>query len=285
MPRRGRPASPSLLPTKAGDGRRVLGVTNTRSYWNVSPSVLPVSAISRSMAWERSQLPNFAVRYVLRSRPHFGRSGLSSKGRQTMFGGSLSSSRFSASPNRRRLAINRFIAWYCSEPRLTFNRAVVVRYRSHLEGLRLSASTINLHLSAIRRLADESSESGWLTPELAIGIRRVPGVKRLSRPTANAGGTMGHPRFDRQGKTAANSSGSVMVQAASGCMARAFGREPREGVQKGFEEGETTGSWRDGQRGLVCGQAVCATGWHRESGATRSSSYLCPTLPRLQRRT
>ena len=30
-------------------------------------------------------------------------------------------------------AINRFIAWYCSEPRLTFNRAVVVRYRSHLE--------------------------------------------------------------------------------------------------------------------------------------------------------
>jgi len=31
-------------------------------------------------------------------------------------------------------AIDRFIAWYCSEPRLTFNRAVVVRYRSHLEG-------------------------------------------------------------------------------------------------------------------------------------------------------
>ena len=30
-------------------------------------------------------------------------------------------------------AIDRFIAWYCSEPRLTFNRAVVLRYRSHLE--------------------------------------------------------------------------------------------------------------------------------------------------------
>ena len=39
-------------------------------------------------------------------------------------------------------AIDRFIAWYCSEPRLTFNRAVVVRYRSHLESLRLSASTV-----------------------------------------------------------------------------------------------------------------------------------------------
>jgi integrase len=82
-------------------------------------------------------------------------------------------------------AIGRFIAWYCSEPRLTFNRAVVVRYRSHLESLRPSASTINLHLSAIRRLADESAESGWLTPELAIGIRRVQGVKRLGGKSGN----------------------------------------------------------------------------------------------------
>jgi hypothetical protein len=29
-------------------------------------------------------------------------------------------------------AIERFITWYCSEPRLTFNRTVVVRYRSFL---------------------------------------------------------------------------------------------------------------------------------------------------------
>src|ERR1700693_2081349 len=82
-------------------------------------------------------------------------------------------------------AIDRFIAWYCSEPRLTFNRSVAVRYRSFLERLSRSASTINLHLSAIRRLADESSESGWLTPELAIGIRRVPGVKRLGQKSGN----------------------------------------------------------------------------------------------------
>jgi site-specific recombinase XerC len=82
-------------------------------------------------------------------------------------------------------AIERFIAWYCSEPRLTFNRAVVVRYRSLLERLSLSAATINLHLSAIRRLADESAESGWLSPELAIGIQRVKGVKRLGRKIGN----------------------------------------------------------------------------------------------------
>jgi site-specific recombinase XerD len=82
-------------------------------------------------------------------------------------------------------AIERFIAWYCSEPRLTFNRSVVVKYRAFLERLSLSAATINLHLSAIRRLADESAETGWLSPEHAIGIRRVKGVKRLGRKMGN----------------------------------------------------------------------------------------------------
>jgi site-specific recombinase XerD len=82
-------------------------------------------------------------------------------------------------------AIDKFIAWYCSEPRLEFNRAIVVKYRSFLERLSLSAATINLHLSAIRMLADESAESGWLSPELAIGIRRVKGVKRLGRKMGN----------------------------------------------------------------------------------------------------
>jgi len=78
-------------------------------------------------------------------------------------------------------AIDKFVAWYCSEPRLGFNRTIVLRYRSFLESLQLSAATINLHLSAIRRLADESAERSLLSPELAIGIRRVKGVKRLGR--------------------------------------------------------------------------------------------------------
>ena len=34
-------------------------------------------------------------------------------------------------------AIDEFVDWYCSEPRLTFNRTVVLRYRSHLESLNL----------------------------------------------------------------------------------------------------------------------------------------------------
>jgi hypothetical protein len=72
-------------------------------------------------------------------------------------------------------ALERFIAWYCDEPRLAFNRSVVVRYRTFLESLALSAATINLHLSAIRRLAVQSAETGWLSPELVTGIRRLNG--------------------------------------------------------------------------------------------------------------
>jgi len=49
----------------------------------------------------------------------------------------------------------------------------VVRYRSFLESLSLSAATINLHLTAIRRLADEATESGCLSPELVTTTRRV----------------------------------------------------------------------------------------------------------------
>jgi site-specific recombinase XerC len=77
-------------------------------------------------------------------------------------------------------AIEAFTAWYCSEPRIGFNRLIVVRYRSFLESQSLSPATVNLHLSAVRRLADEGADGGWLSPELAIGIRRVKSVKRLS---------------------------------------------------------------------------------------------------------
>ena len=42
-----------------------------------------------------------------------------------------------------------------------------------------SPSTINLRLAAIRRLAYEASDCGLLSPDLAAGIRRVKGVRRL----------------------------------------------------------------------------------------------------------
>jgi hypothetical protein len=52
-----------------------------------------------------------------------------------------------------RYAIDDFVSWYCSEPRLAFNKTVVLRYRLQLEARHLSASTINVRLAAVRRLA------------------------------------------------------------------------------------------------------------------------------------
>jgi site-specific recombinase XerD len=78
-----------------------------------------------------------------------------------------------------RHAIEEFIDWYCSEPRLSFSKTVVLRYRIHLESRNLAPGTINLLLGAVRRLAYEASDCGLLSPDLAAGIRRVKGVKKI----------------------------------------------------------------------------------------------------------
>jgi integrase len=77
-----------------------------------------------------------------------------------------------------RHAIDEFVDWYCSEPRLA-NRIVVLRYRSHLESRQLAPGTINLRLGAVRRLSYEAADCGLLSADLAAGVRRVKGVKKL----------------------------------------------------------------------------------------------------------
>src|ERR1700747_1622089 len=66
-----------------------------------------------------------------------------------------------------RHAIDEFVDWYCSEPRLAFNRIVVLRYRSHLESRQLAPVTVNLRLGAVRRLAHGAPGCGLLTPRSA----------------------------------------------------------------------------------------------------------------------
>jgi hypothetical protein len=84
-----------------------------------------------------------------------------------------------------KFAMEHFITWYCSEPRLALIRSGVLRFRLHLRSLGLAAGTVNQRLAAVRRLAYEAADSGLLCPELAAGIRRVKGAKQLGAHIGN----------------------------------------------------------------------------------------------------
>jgi hypothetical protein len=66
-----------------------------------------------------------------------------------------------------RRSIDDFVCWYCSEPRLSFNKTVVTRYRIHLEDRLLAPGTINVRLAAVRRLGLRSSRHRTLKPRIS----------------------------------------------------------------------------------------------------------------------
>ena len=49
----------------------------------------------------------------------------------------------------------------------------------------MAPGTINVRLAAVRRLAYEAADTGLLSPELAAGIRRVKGAKKLGMRLGN----------------------------------------------------------------------------------------------------
>jgi integrase len=92
------------------------------------------------------------------------------------------------SPNSRRLydqALEDFFLWWFNQGRPVFSKAVVQAYRRELEDRKLSASTINVRLSALRKLATEAADNGHLAPETAAAIGRVKGVKKLGIRVGN----------------------------------------------------------------------------------------------------
>ncbi len=54
-----------------------------------------------------------------------------------------------------------------------------------MESRRLAPGTVNLRLGAVRRLAYEAADCGLLSPDLAAGIRRVKGIKKLGVRVGN----------------------------------------------------------------------------------------------------
>lgn len=85
-----------------------------------------------------------------------------------------------SSPITRRvynLGLDEFIAWYMLEPRPGgFTKATVLAWRVALEARGLGPISINVRLTAVRKLAVEAADNGLLAQELASGIARVKGV-------------------------------------------------------------------------------------------------------------
>ena len=85
-----------------------------------------------------------------------------------------------ASPESKRAygrGLEHFLSWYLTD-RPSFTKATVQRYRTHLLESGLSSSTVNLYMTAIRRLAVEAADNGLMAAELASGIGRVKGIRR-----------------------------------------------------------------------------------------------------------
>jgi site-specific recombinase XerD len=82
-------------------------------------------------------------------------------------------------------ALKDFIAWYSAEARPPFSRAIVQQYRSVLESAGLTPASINLRLSAIRKLAAEAAENGLLDRSVAQGIVSLKGVRQSGNRAGN----------------------------------------------------------------------------------------------------
>lgn len=77
-------------------------------------------------------------------------------------------------------AIDEFIAWYCSEPRLSLNKTVVSRYRIHLE--------TRVSLRRARSTADSRPSGAWrtrlLTPACSARIWLLASGESKGRRTS-----------------------------------------------------------------------------------------------------
>src|SRR6266550_2466306 len=75
------------------------------------------------------------------------------------------------------LGLDEFFEWFGREPRRGFTKATVSAWRVSLEARGLGSISINVRITAVRKLAVEAADNGLLAPELAAGITRIKGVK------------------------------------------------------------------------------------------------------------
>jgi integrase len=79
-------------------------------------------------------------------------------------------------------ALEEFAGWAREQPgQEGFSKALVQRYRSRLEGRGLAPSSVNVALTALRKLGAEAADAGLLDPETAAAIGRVKGAAQKGR--------------------------------------------------------------------------------------------------------
>jgi site-specific recombinase XerD len=84
-----------------------------------------------------------------------------------------------SSPITRRvynLGLDEFFEWYGQEVRSGFTKATVAAWRVALEARGLGSISINVRITAVRKLAVEAADNGLMPPEIAAGITRIKGV-------------------------------------------------------------------------------------------------------------
>jgi len=74
------------------------------------------------------------------------------------------------------LGLDEFFAWYGEEVRPGFTKATVAAWRVSLEARGLGSISINVRITAVRKLAVEAADNGLMPPEIAAGIIRIKGV-------------------------------------------------------------------------------------------------------------
>jgi hypothetical protein len=75
------------------------------------------------------------------------------------------------------LGLDEFFEWFGREPRSGFNKATVSTWRVALEARGLGSISINVRITAVRKLAVEAADNGLLAPE----VRHLPRLTRESR--------------------------------------------------------------------------------------------------------
>ena len=83
-----------------------------------------------------------------------------------------------------------FLAWYAAEARRHLAERSNQQYRSVLESTGLAPPSINLRLSAIRKLAAEVAENGLLDRSVTQGIVSLKGVHQSGDATVQHRGAV-----------------------------------------------------------------------------------------------